>query len=123
MMKADLSADTLIQLMREVFTGETLDPERRTRIYARVTSNPSVQGIELWTNPAIPFDAPSVEPPAVEGDQLWLFPAFDVLSSSIGATVSPLLQSSPVLFFHESQATTTISNKRRNLIIEKALLD
>ena len=123
MMKADLSTDTLIQLMREVFTGETLDPERRTRIYARAISNPSVQRMELWANPAIPFDAPSVEVPADTAGQLWLFPEFDAPSSSIGSTVSPLLQGSPVLFFHESQATTTLSNKRRNLIIEKALVD
>lgn len=91
MMKADLSADTLIQLMREVFTGEPLDPDRRTRIYARITSNPRVKRMELWTNPAIPFDEPSVEPPVAEGDQLWLFPDIDAPSPPIESTVSPLL--------------------------------
>ena len=91
MMKADLSTDTLIQLMREVFTGETLDPERRTRILARVTSNPSVQGMELWTSPAIPIDELYIEAPTVEGGQLWLFPDFDAPSPPVESTMALLL--------------------------------
>lgn len=90
-MQADLFTDRIIQLMRDEFAGETLTPERRDRIYARVTSNPSVQGMELWRTPAIPFDAPSVEPLAVEGDQLWLFPDSDTPSPVNEPTMSPLL--------------------------------
>ena len=92
MMKADLSTDTLIQLMREVFTGETLDPERRTRIYARITSNPCVQGMELWTAPATPFDTPAVENTTGEADQLWLFPEFDGPAHQAESTASWLFQ-------------------------------
>ncbi len=91
MMKADLSTDTLIQRMREVFTGETLDPERRALIYARVTSNPSVQGMELWTNPATPFDEPSVELLVTESDQLWLFPDLEAPARPVESAASPLL--------------------------------
>ena len=91
-MKADLSTDTLIQLMREVFTGETLDPERRTRIRARVTSNPSVQGMELWTSPAILIDDPSVGVPIDEADPLWLFPEFDGPAHQTESTASWLFQ-------------------------------
>ena len=91
MMKADLSTDTLIQLMREVFTGETLDPGRRTRIYARITSNPIVQGMELWADPAIPFNEPSVEDTAGVADQLWLFPDFDAPSPPVESTMALLL--------------------------------
>ena len=94
MMKADLSTDTLIQLMREVFTGETLDSERRTRIRARVTSNPSVQGMELWTSPAIPIDEPSVGVPIDEADPLWLFPELDAPVSPVGEVVYPLFSDS-----------------------------
>lgn len=92
MMKADLSTDTLIQLMREVFTGETLAPERRTRIRARVTSNPSVQGMELWTSPAIPIDELYIEAPTVEWGQLWLFPDFETPTPPVESTMSPLFQ-------------------------------
>ena len=92
MMKADLSTDTLIQLMREVFTGETLDPERRTRIYARITSNPCVPRMELWTNPAAPFDTPAVEETTDEADQLWLFPDFETPTPPVESTMSPLFQ-------------------------------
>lgn len=90
-MKADLSTDTLIQLMREVFTGETLDPESRTRIRARVTSNPSAQGMELWTSPAIPINELYIEAPTVEGGQLWLFPDFDAPSPPVESTMALLL--------------------------------
>ena len=74
MMQADLFTDRLIHLMRDVFAGETLDPERRARIRARIASSPSVQGMELWANPATPFDGASVVDTAGEADQLWLFP-------------------------------------------------
>lgn len=94
MMKADLSIDTLMQLMRGVFTGETLDPERRTRIYARITSNPRVKRMELWTNPVTPIDAPSIEHSAAEDDQLWLFPDSDTPSPVNEPTMSPLLHGS-----------------------------
>ena len=90
-MKADLSTDTLIQRMREVFTGETLDPERRARIYARITSNPSIQGMELWSNPATPFDTPAVEDTAGEADQLWLFPDLEAPARPVESAASPLL--------------------------------
>ena len=92
MIQADLFTDRLIHLLRDVFARETLAPERRTRIYARVTSNPSIQGMELWTNPANPFEGPIVEVPTDTADQLWLFPDFDAPSSPIESTVSPLLQ-------------------------------
>ena len=55
-MPTDLFTDTLIHLMREVFAEETLAPEQRARIRDRVTSNLNVHGMELWANPAIPFD-------------------------------------------------------------------
>ncbi len=99
MMKTDLSTDTLIQLVREVFTEETLDPERRARIYARISSNPRAKGMELWTNPVTPFDAPSIEPSAAEGDQLWLFPDFDTPSPVNDPTMSPLLHGAHFLMF------------------------
>lgn len=91
MIQADLFTDRLIQLMRDVFARETLAPERRTQIYTRVTSNPSVRGMELWTNPATPFDAPSFEPSAAKDDQLRLFPDFDTPSPANEPTMSPLL--------------------------------
>ncbi|MDE0301570.1 MAG: hypothetical protein OXN17_23330 [Candidatus Poribacteria bacterium] len=47
--------------------------------------------MELWTNPATPFDEPSIEPPEAEGDQLWLFPDFDTPSTVHEPTMSPLL--------------------------------
>ena len=91
-MQTDLFTDRIIQLMRDVFARETLTPEGRARIYSRVTSNPSVRGMELWVNPAMPFDEPSIEPPTAERDQLWLFPDFDSPSPSVESIVSPLLQ-------------------------------
>lgn len=91
-MQADLFTDRIIQLMRDVFARETLTPEDRARIYSRVTSNPSVRGMELWANPAIPFNEPFVEVPADTAEQLWLFPGFDAPSPPIESTVSPLLQ-------------------------------
>ena len=91
MMQADLFTDRLIHLMRDVFAQETLDPERRARIRARITSSPSVQGMELWANPAIPFDGPSVVDTEGEADQLWLFPDFDVPVPPVESTISPWL--------------------------------
>ncbi|MDE0043606.1 MAG: hypothetical protein OXT74_16320 [Candidatus Poribacteria bacterium] len=93
-MQTDFFTDRIIQLMRDVFARETLTPECRDRIYARVISNPSVQGMELWTNPATPFDAPSFEPSAARSDQLWLFPDFDTPSPVHEPTMSPLLHGS-----------------------------
>ena len=90
-MKADLFTDRLIHLMRDVFARETLVPERRARIYARITSNPRVQGMELWTSPAIPIDELYIEAPTVEGGQLWLFPDFDAPSPPVESTVALLL--------------------------------
>ncbi len=90
-MQTDFFTDRIIQLMRDVFARETLNPERRARIYARVTSNPSVRGMELWTNPATPIDAPSIEHSAAEDDQLWLFPDSDTPSPVHEPTMSPLL--------------------------------
>ena len=91
MMKADLFTDRLIHLMRDVFTGETLDPERRTRIYARITFNPRVKGMELWANPATPFDELSVEQTTGEADQLWLFPGLDTPAPLVKSAAFPLL--------------------------------
>ena len=90
-MQTDFFTDRIIQLMRDVFARETLNPERRARIYARVTSNPSVRGMELWTNPVTPIDAPSIEHSAAEDDQLWLFPDSDTPSPVNEPTMSPLL--------------------------------
>lgn len=94
-MKADLFTDRLIHFMHDVFARETLVPERRARILARVTSNPSVRGMELWTNPATPFDTPAVEDTAgEEADQLWLFPGLDTPAHPIGDPAFPLLSGS-----------------------------
>ena len=90
-MKADLFTDRLIHLMRDVFARETLVPERRARILARVTSNPSVRGMELWTNPAIPFNEPAVEVPTDEADQPWLFPGLDAPAPPVESAAFPLL--------------------------------
>lgn len=122
-MQTDFFTDRIIQLMRDVFARETLNPERRTRIYARVTSNPRVKGMELWATPATPFDEPSVELPVAEGDQLWLFPDIDVPSPPIGSTMSPLLQGYLAPCIQQAQSTTTLSEERSNLIIEESLLD
>ena len=91
MMQAELFTDTLIRLMRDVFPQETLDPERRARIRARITSSPSVQGMELWANPATPFDGASVVDTAGEADQLWLFPDLEPPVPPAEAAMSPLL--------------------------------
>ena len=93
-MQADLFTDRLIHLMRDVFARETLTPERRARILARVTSNPSVQGMELWTSPAIPIDEPSVGAPIDEADPLWLFPELDAPVSPVGEVAYPLFSGS-----------------------------
>ena len=91
MMQADLFTDRLIHLMRDAFAQETLDPERRARIRARIASSPSVQGMELWANPATPFDGPSVVDTEGEADQLWLFPDFEMPTPPAEAAMSPLL--------------------------------
>ena len=96
MMQADLSTDTLIRLMREVFAEETLAFERRARIHARITANPSVQGMELWANPVTPFDEPSVEDITDESDQLWMFPDYEAPVPPVESTMSPLLHGSRV---------------------------
>ena len=96
MMQADLTTDSLIRLMREVFDGETLAPERRARIYTRITADPSVHGMELWANPATPFDEPSVEDITDESDQLWLFPDYDAPVPLVESNVSPLLYGSQI---------------------------
>lgn len=95
-MQADLSTDRLIKLMRVVFAQETLALERRAEIYARITVDSSVQRMELWTNPATPFDEPSVEEFTDESGQLWLFPEFDTPALPIESTVSPLLHGSQI---------------------------
>ena len=82
--------------MREVFAQETLAPEHRDRIYARITADASVHGMELWANPATPFDEPSVEDISDESDQLWLFPDYDAPVSSIESTLHPLLHGSRI---------------------------
>ena len=96
MMRADLSTDTLIRLMREVFAEETLAFERRARIHARITANPSAQGMELWANPATPFDEPSVEDITEESDQLWLFPDYEAPVPPIESTMSLLRDGSSI---------------------------
>ena len=90
-MPTDLFTDTLIHLMREVFAEETLAPEQRARIFERVTSSPIVEGMELWANPAVPFDEQSVEGTVREAGQLWLFPTFETPTSPVEIAVSPLL--------------------------------
>ena len=96
MMQAELSTDRLIKLMREVFAQETLDHERRARIYARITDNPHIQGMELWANAVTPFDQPSVEDTSDESDQQWLFPDYEAPVPPIESTVSPLLHGSQI---------------------------
>ena len=96
MMQTDLSTHTLIRLMREVFAQETLAPDRRARIYARITADASVHGMELWTNPATPFDELSVEDITDESDQLWLFPDYDAPVPLVESNVSPLLHGSQI---------------------------
>lgn len=96
MMQTDLSTDSLIRLMREVFAQETLVPERRDRIYARITADTSVHGMELWANPATPCDEPSVEDITAETDQLWLFPDYEAPVPLAESTVSPLLHGSQI---------------------------
>lgn len=95
-MQAELSTDRLIKLMREVFAQETLDHERRARIYARITDNPHIQGMELWANAVTPFDQPSVEDTSDESDQQWLFPDYEAPVPPIESTVSPLLHGSQI---------------------------
>ena len=89
-MPTDLFTDTLIHLMREVFAEETLAPEQRARIRDRVASNLNVHGMELWANPAIPFDGAPVEDTTDKADQLWLFSDFDAIVHPVESTVSPL---------------------------------
>ena len=96
MMQADLSTDRLIRLMREVFAQETLAPETRDRIHARINSNLSVHRMELWANPATPCDEPSVEDITDETDQLWLFPDYDAPVPLVESNVSPLLHGSQI---------------------------
>ena len=96
MMQADLSTDSLIRLMREVFAQETLAPERRARIHARINSNLSVQGMELWANPATPFDEPSVGDITDEVEQLWLFPDYEAPAPPVESIESPLLHGSQI---------------------------
>ena len=96
MMQADISTDRFIRLMREVFAQETLDHERRVRIYARIRANPRIQGMELWANAATPLDEPSVEDTSDESDQLWLFPDYEAPVPPIESTVSPLLHGSGI---------------------------
>ncbi len=96
MMRADLSTDTLIRLMREVFAEETLALERRARIRTRITANPSVHGMELWANPAIPFDEPSVKDITDESNQLWLFPDYEAPVPPVESTMSLLLDGSRI---------------------------
>ena len=96
MMQADLSTDSLIRLIREVFAQETLVPERRARIYARITSDASVHGMELWANPATPCDEPSVEDVTDESNQLWLFPDYDAPVPPIESTMNSLLHDSRI---------------------------
>ena len=93
---ADPSANRLIRLMCEVFAQETLAPERRAQIYARITSDPIAHGMELWSNPATPFDEPSVEDITDESDQLWLFPDYETPVSTIESTLHPLLHGSQI---------------------------
>ena len=95
-MQAELSTDRFIKLMREVFAQETIDHERRARIYARITANPSVHGMELWANPATPFEEPSVEDITDEAEQPWLFPDSGAPVPPIESTVSPLLYGSQI---------------------------
>ena len=94
MMQAELFTDTLIQLMRDVFSRETLAPELRARIRARITSNLNVHGMELWTNPATPFGEAFAEDTPVVADQLWLFPEFDVPPPAAESTTFSLLSGS-----------------------------
>lgn len=96
MMQAELSTDRFIKLMREVFAQETIDHERRARIYARVRDNPHIQGMELWANAATPFDEPSVEDITDEAEQPWLFPDSGAPVPPIESTVSPLLHGSQI---------------------------
>ena len=96
MMQAELSTDRFIKLMREVFAQETIDHERRARIYARIRANPRIQGMELWANAATPFDEPSVEDITDEAEQLWLFQDYDLPAPPIESTVSPLLHGSQI---------------------------
>ena len=93
-MQADVFTDRLIHLMRDVFARETLAPEPRARILARVTSNPSVQGLELWRSPAIQFNEPSVGVPIDEADPLWLFPEPNAPVSPVGEAAYPLFSGS-----------------------------
>lgn len=95
-MQADISTDRLIRLMREVFAQETLAHERRVRIYDRISVNRSVQRMELWANPATPFDEPSVEDITDEAEQPWLFPDSGAPVPPIESTVSPLLYGSQI---------------------------
>ena len=81
MMQTDLFTDTLIQLMRDVFTQQEISSEQRARIYALIASNRSAETLEqvdFWGTSAIPSDDPTVEdtPEADEPNQLWLFRGF-----------------------------------------------
>ena len=123
-MRADLSTDTLIRLMREVFAEETLAFERRARIHARITANPSAQGMELWANPATPFDESSVGVPC--GVRQINYGCSQTMKRRYLRSNQPCLccvmdQVSDA--FTEALATTRPSDRCRNLITEKALLD
>ena len=94
-MQTDLFTDTLIQLMREVFTSQVISSEQRARIYARIASNRSVGTVEqtdFWGTSTIPSDEPAVEDTSetVETDQLWLFPDFEMPVSSVEPTTFSL---------------------------------
>ena len=94
-MQTDFFTDTLIQLMREVFASQEISSEQRARIYARIASNRGVGTVEqmdLWGTPAIPFDEPTVENTSeeAEANQFWLFPDFETPVSSVKPTTFSL---------------------------------
>ena len=98
MMQTDFFTDTLIQLMREVFTQQGISSEQRARIYARIASNRSagtVEQVDFWGISTIPSDDPTVEdtPEADEPNQLWLFPDFGAPVTSVEPTTFSLFHS------------------------------